>query len=303
MTASHDADAPEDPLPVRGADLCGDPALHRAVRDVGERVGVDFTDDLQVRALLGRGRAVLSGGAPGGSCLGVLLLIVAAGLAVADQISPGLTEHRKALLLAAGAVAVLAGVVIARGVVLGARARRDPVFAAYREVLALARAHGLALAYVPDWLVGRTGPEGPERTPLPDLPARVRAESASAPAAGTAQAVPRKPAEVVAWEREQADGTGGGHLEGGALLLAAGAGGALWAHVSDQPLGYAALVLAVPAAVAVWVAGARRGARSSRLRAAALAYLAEVRAAQDAGEPVRELSPPLRALMSERDAS
>lgn len=49
MSASQDPSAAQQLLPVSGAELRRDPALHEAVRRVGQRVGVDFTDDERVR--------------------------------------------------------------------------------------------------------------------------------------------------------------------------------------------------------------------------------------------------------------
>ncbi|MFC7468746.1 hypothetical protein ACFQVA_16155 [Actinomadura keratinilytica] len=107
MSDSRDTSPTAPPLlPVGGAELRRDPALHEAVRRVGQRVGVDFTDDERVREELRRGRDALADGSAttGPGCLAFLLLIVAAGLAVADQISPALTAHRPALLAARASV-------------------------------------------------------------------------------------------------------------------------------------------------------------------------------------------------------
>ncbi|MGW8944325.1 hypothetical protein [Streptomyces koyangensis] len=312
MSASQDPSAAPQLLPVSGAELRRDPALHEAVRRVGQRVGVDFTDDERVREELKRGREALAGmgsATAGPGCLAFLLVIVAAGLAVADKISPPLAVHRTALLAGAGACAVLAVVALVWAVVRWQRARKDPVFAAYREVLALAQAHGLTLTHVPDWLVGKTDASSKPAYPLPEVAPVGGARGATPPGApdtprGSGDArLPRKPAEVAEWEREQAAGAGGWHLEGGFLLLAAGGGGAFWAYTSDTPAGYAAPALAVPAAVAVWVAGARRSSRSARLREAAVAYIAQLKAAQDQGVALPELSPQLARLLEEDDGT
>ncbi|MFI8094038.1 hypothetical protein ACIF9R_38040 [Streptomyces sp. NPDC086080] len=101
---------------------------------------------------------------------------------------------------------------------------------------------------------------------------------------------------MTAYERMTHEG--GWHDEAGCLLIASGAGGAIWAATSDAPLGYAALVL-VPAAVAVWLAGSRQGAEKQRLRTEAEAYVAAVAAAQATGTQVPELSPALRELLDQ----
>ncbi|MFI1313847.1 hypothetical protein ACH4TS_27510 [Streptomyces albidoflavus] len=296
-------------LPVSGAELRRDPALHEAVRRVGQRVGVDFTDDERVREELRRGRDALAGGSAtaGPGCLALLLLIVAAGLAVADQISPPLTVHRPALLAGAGACAVLAVTAMGWAVVRWQRARRDPVLAAYREVLALAQAHGLALTHVPDWLVGKADESSKPWSPLPEVAPPGAGTGATPPPAPSAPRgtgnirLPRKPAEVTAWERT-AD-QGGWHDELGGLLALAGAGAAFWAYVEDQPVGYAGLLLGLASAVTVWVLGHRQGVRKQRGRQAALRHLADLRAAQAAGAAVPELSPQLRRLLEEDDGT
>ncbi|MFD6042257.1 hypothetical protein ACFWG7_13120 [Streptomyces koyangensis] len=307
MPDSRDTSPTAQPLlPVTGAELRRDPALHEAVRRVGQRVGVDFTDDERVREELKRGREALAGmgsATAGPSCLVFLLLIVAAGLAVADKISPPLAVHRTALLAGAGACAVLAVAALVWAVVRWQRARKDPVFAAYREVLALARAHGLTLTHVPDWLVGKT--EGPSKpwSPLPEVAPPGAATGATLPSSPSAPhgagdvRPPRKPAEVAAWERT-AD-QGGWHDELGGLLALAGAGAAVWAYVEDQPVGYAGLFLGLASAITVWVLGHRQGVRKKRGRQAALHHLADLRAAQAAGAAVPELSPQLRRLLEE----
>lgn len=307
MSDSRDTSPTARPLlPVSGAELRRDPVLHEAVRRVGQRVGVDFTDDERVREELRRGRDALADGGSattGPGCLAFVLLIVAAGLAVADRISPPLTAHRPALLAGAGACAVLAVAAMGWAVVRWQRARRDPVLAAYREVLALAQAHGLTLTHVPDWLVGKAEGSSKSWSPLPEVAPPGAAAGATPPPAPSAPRgagdvrPPRKPAEVAAWERT-AD-RGGWHDELGGLLALAGAGAAVWAYVEDQPVGYAGLFLGLASAITVWVLGHRQGVRKKRGRQAALHHLADLRAAQAAGAAVPELSPRLRRLLEE----
>ncbi|MCU7705169.1 DUF5129 domain-containing protein [Streptomyces albidoflavus] len=306
MSDSRDTSPTAPPLlPVGGAELRRDPALHEAVRRAGQRVGVDFTDDERVREELRRGHDALAGGSAttGPGCLAFLLLIVAAGLAVADQISPPLTVHRPALLAGAGVCAVLAVAAMGWAVARWQRARRDPVLAAYREVLALAQAHGLALTHVPDWLVGKAGGSSQPWYPLPEVAPPGTATGTTPPPPPSAPRdagdvrPPHKPAEVTAWERTA--GQGGWHDELGGLLALAGAGAAVWAYVEDQPVGYAGLVLGLASAIAVWVLGHLQGVRKERGREAALRHLADLRAAQAAGAAVPELSPQLRRLLEE----
>ncbi|MFD5023999.1 hypothetical protein [Streptomyces sp. NPDC058373] len=310
MSASQDPSVAPQLLPVSGAELRRDPALHEAVRRVGQRVGVDFTDDERVREELRRGREALAGMgsatlAP--SCLTFVFLIVAGGLAVADKISPGLSVHRPALLAGAGVFAALAVAAIVWAVVRGQRARRDPVFAAYREVLALAQAHGVTPTHIPDWLVGKANASSKPWYPLPEVAPVSTAQGATPPSAPAAPRStgdvrpPRKPAEVTAWE--QTADKGGWHDEVGLLLALAGGGAAMWAYFEDEPVGYAGLALGLAAAITVWVVGYRQGARKKRGRQAALRHLADVQAAQAAGAAVPELSPQLRKLLEKDDGS
>ncbi|KIX76777.1 hypothetical protein SF12_17105 [Streptomyces sp. MBRL 601] len=55
--------------------------------------------------------------------------------------------------------------------------------------------------------------------------------------------------------------------------------------------------------MAVWVAGERRSSRSARLREAAVAYIAQLKAAQDQGVALPELSPQLARLLEEDDVT
>jgi hypothetical protein len=170
-----------------------------------------------------------------------------------------------------------------------------PALAGYREVLGVARAHGVPLTHVPAWLEGRSSSGGGKgAAPIPSYPPVERTAPAVAPAAPVA--VPPKPDSVAAYER-MAD-AGGWHDEAGCLLVFAGAGGAMWAASSDAPVGYGALAL-VPVAILVWVAGRRQGSEKERLRAEAEAYVRAVAAAQAAGARVPELSPVLRKLLGD----
>ncbi|MGW4377566.1 hypothetical protein ACWEJ7_28370 [Streptomyces albidoflavus] len=308
MSASQDPSAAPQLLPVSGAELRRDPALHEAVRRVGQRVGVDFTDDERVREELKRGREATSAIGVGGSCLAALLVIAAIVLPFAATVNPALAERRPILLGAAGLAAVLGIALMVRVVRKRHRAHRAPVLVAYREVLALARAHGLTLTHVPDWLVGRSSETGSKPSyPLPDIAPVSAAKGATPPPAPSAPRssgevrLPRKPSEVAVWE--QSVDQGGWYGEAGLLAAFAGAGAAMWASIEDEPVGYAGLGLGVAVAITLWVVGYRQGVHKKRGREAALRYLADVRAAQAAGASVPELSPQLSKLLSEQDGT
>ncbi|WP_436737374.1 hypothetical protein [Streptomyces sp. BBFR102] len=307
MSASQDPSAAPQLLPVSGAALRRDPVLHEAVRRVGQRVGVDFTDDERVREELRRGRRATSSVGVGTSCLAALLVLAAVVLPFAEPVHPSLVG-RRTLLLAAAAVAAVLGIASMVHVVRKwHRAHRDPVLTAYREVLALARAHGLTLTHVPDWLVGSSRTGGKPGYPLPDIAPVGAAKGATPPSVPSAPRssgevrLPRKPAEVTVWE--QSVGKGSWHGEVGLLSACAAAGAAMWAYLEDEPVGYAGLGLGVAVAITLWVVGYRQGVREKRGRQAALRYLADVRVAQAAGAPVPELSPQLAKLLGPSDGS
>ncbi|WP_179301388.1 hypothetical protein [Streptomyces albidoflavus] len=233
-------------------------------------------------------------------------MIAAIVLPFAATVNPALAERRPILLGAAGMAAVLGIALMVRVVRKRQRAYRDPVLVAYREVLALARAHGLTLTHVPDWLVGSSSEtEGKPSYPLPDIAPVSAAKGAppapSAPRSSGEVRLPRKPAEVAVWE--QSVDKGGWHGEVGLLSAFAGAGAAMWASIEDEPVGYAGLGLGVAVAITLWVVGYRQGVRKKRGREAALRYLADVRAAQAAGASIPELSPQLGKLLSEQDGT
>ncbi|MBK3383775.1 hypothetical protein M3398_00435 [Streptomyces albidoflavus] len=308
MSASQDPSVAPQLLPVSGAELRRDPALHEAVRRVGQRVGVDFTDDERVREELKRGREATSSIGVGGSCLAALLVIAAIVLPFAATVNPALAERRPILLGAAGVAAALGIALMVRLVRKWHRAHRDPVLAAYREVLALARAHGVELTHVPDWLVGKSSETGRKPSyPLPDIAPVSAAKGATPPSVPSAPRssgevrLPRKPSEVTVWE--QSVDKGGWYGEVGLLAAFAGAGAAMWASIEDEPAGYAGLGLGVAVAITLWVVGYRQGVRKKRGREAALRYLADVQAAQAAGASVPELSPQLQKLLGPDDGS
>ncbi|WP_406488703.1 hypothetical protein [Streptomyces phaeochromogenes] len=312
-------------LPVSGAALSADARLLSSIRDVGARRGVDvdYTDDAATTEMLARHRRTLSAAEHGPLMwLGSLALVAAIVWPFLGHTVPAFEGRPE---LAFGPAGPLLVVAVTSLVVVRRRWKREllhPRLAGYREVLGLARAHGVPVTHVPGWLVGRSMSGDRETVPIPayagvePLPAGSGSEPASgeeteatketdeaarkategvAPVAPPA--VPAKPASVESYEA-MAD-EGGWHDEAGCLLLFVGIGGVAWAVSEGNALGHLAAVLAVPLAITTWLAGARQGRERQRLREAAVAYVQALSAAQSAGASVPELSPVLRKLLEE----
>jgi hypothetical protein len=291
-------------LPIGGAVLASDARVLEAVRATGARTGVDYTDDTAVSALLAERRQAAHAAQHRPLAWVAGLALVAVVCWVVTAVSVPALGPMKALFAGPFLIVAVAALVhVRRG---WRRVLLHPALAGYREILGVARAHGLPLAHVPAWLEGKpegAGGNGKAVLPIPSYPTVDPAPAAGGGAAfGAApQAfgrpvppVPPKPAAVSEYERI-AD-AGGWHDEGGCLLILAGAGGALWAATDGTPIGYGALVL-IPLAVIVWLAGRRQGDEKAHLRAEAVAYVQAVAAAQAAGAQVPELSPVLRKLL------
>ncbi|MEU5892822.1 hypothetical protein ABZ835_39180 [Streptomyces sp. NPDC047461] len=285
-------------LPIGGAALASDPRVAEAVRAIGARTGVDYTDDRQVTALLAERRraATAAQHRPLAWAGGIALLACVVWPFVAVS-APSLGPKAA---LAAGPLLILAVAALTRVRANWKRELLHPALAGYREVLGVARAHGMPAAHVPAWLEGKAeGGSGKGATPIPSYPVpaypeRAAPASAFAPQGATGAAVPPKPAAVTEYERLAS--SGGWHDETGWLLLFAGGGGTAWAWSQTEPIGYAALVL-IPVAIGIWLAGSHHGSEETRLRAEAVQYVRTVIAAQAAGARVPELSPALRKLL------
>ncbi|MFD3313016.1 hypothetical protein [Streptomyces sp. NPDC058694] len=315
-------------LPVSGAALSADARLLSSIRDVGARRGVDFdyTDDTATAEMLARHRRTLSAAEHGPLMwLGSLTLVAAI---VWPFLGPTVPDFEGRPELAFGPAGPLLVVAVASLVVVRRRWKREllhPRLAGYREVLGLARAHGVPVTHVPGWLVGRSMSGDRETVPVPAYaeveplpagpgPGPVSGEETTAPEEGeeaeeaakesaegvaptTSPAIPAKPASVESYEA-MAD-EGGWHDEAGCLLLFVGIGSVAWAVAEGNALGHLAAVLAVPLAITTWLAGARQGRERQRLREAAVAYVQALSAAQSAGANIPELSPVLRKLLEE----
>lgn len=274
-------------LPIGGAALASDPRVAEAVRAIGARTGVDCTDDRAVTALLAERRRAATAAQHGPLAWagGIALLACVVWPFVAVSV-PSLGPKAA---LAAGPLLILAVAALTRVRSNWKRELLHPALAGYREVLGVARAHGMPLAHVPAWLEGKAeGGSGKGATPVPSYP------EVAAPRGFTGGAIPPKPATVVEYERLAS--SGGWHDEAGWLLILAGGGGAAWAWSQTEPIGYAALLL-IPVAIGVWLAGSNHGSEETRLRGEAEEYVRTVTAAQAAGAQVPELSPVLRKLL------
>ncbi|MEU5580399.1 hypothetical protein ABZ791_14665 [Streptomyces huasconensis] len=293
-------------LPLSRATLASDPRLLATVREIGVRRGFDYTDDAATAALLEeRRKAVHRSGAGAPGWIGALLIVAGILWPLFSPMVPALSGKPPALLFGPAAPLLALGAWL--WVLVRRRWKRQllhPLLEGYREVIGCARAHGVPVTHIPDWMVGRTqSGSGKGAAPIPSYP---EAEAATGPANGVAGpggaagpavvAVPAKPPAVSQYEATADEG--GWHDEAGCLLLVAGAIGVAYGVTQDVPAGYLAGAL-VPLAIVTWLAGARRGREKQRLREQAVAYVRALAAAQAAGAPMPELSPVLRKLLAE----
>ncbi|WP_371669807.1 hypothetical protein OG985_20505 [Streptomyces sp. NBC_00289] len=230
---------------MSGATLASDERVLEAALAIGARTGVDYTDDAAVTALLGERRRAMDATQRGPLVwLGGLALTVGA---IWPFLAPSLPALAGRPVLAygpAGPLLILAATALTYVRTRWRRELDHPALAGYREVLGVARAHGLPPTHIPAWLEGRSSSgSGKGAAPIPSYPSveplagrspsDVTARERTAPADPAADpvaasvaepvAVPAKPAAVAEYERI-AD-AGGWHNEGGCLLVFAGAGG------------------------------------------------------------------------------
>jgi hypothetical protein len=292
-----------DLLPVSGTVLRSDTRVREAARDIGARYGVDYTDDAAVTTLLAEGRRSLEAEQRRPAAwLGLLTLMAGMFLPFGLPLFPALDTHLFALLGAAAGLTVIGVALLVHARTQWKRALRNGPLAGYREVLGIARAHGIPLAHIPPWLEGRTTSGGrkgaapiptyPPVEPAPEAPP----ETATAPSTAVPVPAPVPPKPWAVSYYEQTADAGGWHDETGCLLLLAGAGGVTWAVTVGTAVGYAALLL-VPLAIRVWLAGRRQGREKEELREEALKYIKALETAQATGARVPELSPQLRKLV------
>ncbi|MFE5599909.1 hypothetical protein ACFQ8O_12055 [Streptomyces coelicoflavus] len=307
---------------MNGAALSADPRAAEAIRAIGTRHGVDYTDDAAVTAMLAERRQALQATQRGPLVwLGGLTLTVGIVWAFIGPVLPAFADDPVLAAAPAGPLLVVAVAALARVRVRWKSELLHPVLVGYRETLGVARAHGVPVTHVPAWLEGRSSTGGgkgaaPVPTYPPVQPATAQAAPGQAipdrdsdasegespapevtpepPAPAPVVSVPPKPSKVEDYER-MAD-VGGWHDETGCLLIFAGAIGTAWAYTDGSPVGYATVFL-VPVAVFIWLAGSRQGREKNALREEALKYIKALEEAQAAGAHVPELSPQLRALV------
>ncbi|MFJ8810747.1 hypothetical protein [Streptomyces sp. NPDC102490] len=288
---------------MSGTVLRSDTRVREAARDIGARYGVDYTDDAAVTTLLAEGRRSLEAEQrQPAAWFGMLLLVTGLFLPFGLRMSPAPNAHLFAVLGASGGMTVIGVAVLVRVRARWKRALTHGPLVGYREVLGVARAHGIPLAHIPPWLEGRTTSGGgkgaapiptyPPVEPAPEAPA----ETAAAPSTTVPVPAPVPPKPWAVSHYEQTVDAGGWHDETGCLLILAGAGGVTWAVTVGTAVGYAALLL-VPLAIWVWLAGRRQGREKEELREEALKYIKALETAQAAGARVPELSPQLRKLV------
>lgn len=279
-------------LPVGAAALQGDARLLHEVRLLSGQYGMDYADDSAVREMLHHHETVISRTGRGAPVWisGFAIVLAVLWPFIAPQLlhHPGPNDIRKFLLAyGAPALLLLVGLILAFQAHRTARRQlRHPELIGYRTVLAAARAHGVPLAHIPDWLVGRNSTSSREAAPLPayegpapdDPLGPLPRETESSPATPQSPPpIPKKPWVVT--EYEALADKGGWHDEVGFLLLIAGGLSALWAYSGDTPFGYFLCAVCAGSGIGVWLAGNRQGARREALRKEAAAYVEQLTAA------------------------
>ncbi|MGW3237015.1 hypothetical protein ACWF8U_03065 [Streptomyces olivaceus] len=177
-------------LPVSGAALGADARVGEAARGIGARYGVDYTDDAAVTALLTERRKSLeTEQRRPAAYLGLLTLMAGMFLPFGIPLSPALDANLFAVLGTAGGLTVVGVALLVHARAHWKHALRNGPLVGYREVLGVARAHGIPLAHIPPWLEGRTnGGGGKGAAPVLTYPPveqtpEAHAETATAPSA------------------------------------------------------------------------------------------------------------------------
>ncbi|MER5194591.1 hypothetical protein ACWD3J_32615 [Streptomyces sp. NPDC002755] len=324
-------------LPVSRATLESDARVLAAVRAIGERHGVDYTDDAAVSELLAERRRALEATRHGPLVwVGGLTLVAGVLWPFMAQLVPALAERLPLSYAPAGPLLVVAVGTLSAVHLRWKRALVHGTLAGYREVVGVARAHGLPVTHVPAWLEGRSsGGTGKGAAPVPAYRAVPEEDGGTPPPGPTAPSadwaapdpssvlpgaappsptrsapsdlppspVPIPPKSAAVLSYEQVADEGGWHDEGGCLLLFGGVLGAAWGVSQDMPVAVVGALFLVPLAVRVWVLGSRQGKEKARLRQEALAYVRTIAAAQASGARAPELSPVLRRLLDEEEGA
>ncbi|WP_223776118.1 hypothetical protein [Streptomyces sp. 135] len=160
-------------LPLSRATLASDPRLLAAVREIGVRRGFDYTDDAATTALLEeRRKAVHRAGTSAPGWIGALLIVAGVLWPLFSPMVPAMSGRPPALLFGPAVPLLALGSWL--WVLVRRRWKRQllhPLLAGYREVIGCARAHGVPVTHIPDWLVGRTqSGSGKGAAPIPSYP-------------------------------------------------------------------------------------------------------------------------------------
>lgn len=156
-------------LPVSRATLESDARVLATVRAIGERRGVDYTDDAVVSELLAERRRALEATQRGPLVwVGGLTLVTGVLWPFMAQMVPALSERLPLSYAPAGPLLVIA---VATLSAVHMRWKRELVHGSlvgYREAIGVARAHGLPVTHVPAWLEGKSyGGTGKGAAPVP----------------------------------------------------------------------------------------------------------------------------------------
>ncbi|MGW0874311.1 hypothetical protein ACWD3Z_28080 [Streptomyces sp. NPDC002740] len=156
-------------LPVSRATLESDARVLAAVRAIGERHGVDYTDDAAVSELLAERRRALEATRHGPLVwVGGLTLVAGVLWPFMAQLVPALAERLPLSYAPAGPLLVVAVGTLSAVHLRWKRALVHGTLVGYREVVGVARAHGLPVTHVPAWLEGRSsGGTGKGAAPVP----------------------------------------------------------------------------------------------------------------------------------------
>ncbi|MFD9431221.1 hypothetical protein [Streptomyces sp. NPDC060002] len=156
-------------LPVSRATLASDARVLATVRAIGERRGVDYTDDAAVSELLAERRRALEATQHGPLVwVGGLTLVAGVLWPFMAQMVPALSGRLPLSYAPAGPLLVVAVATLSAVRLRWKRELVHGTLVGYREVIGVARAHGLPVTHVPAWLEGRSyGGTGKGSAPVP----------------------------------------------------------------------------------------------------------------------------------------
>lgn len=159
-------------LPVSRATLESDAEVLATVRAIGERRGVDYTDDTATSELLAERRRALEATQRGPLVwVGGFTLVAGVLWPFVAQMVPALSARLPLSYAPAGPFLVIAVAALSAVHMRWKRELLHGTLVGYREVLGVARAHGLPVTHVPAWLEGKSyGGTGKGAAPVPAYP-------------------------------------------------------------------------------------------------------------------------------------